>query len=93
MIVTSSAGALSKVTVKVPVPPSVAVALPIDIPTSSSSVMVRTAVSSEMVALVADDKVTEAVSSISLSVSAVVTTVKVPDVSPANMVNVFVAPV
>ena len=49
--------------------------------------------SSEMSALVADDKVTEAVSSTSLSVSAVVTTVKVPLVPPAGMVNVFVAPV
>ena len=55
--------------------------------------MVSTAVSSEIVALVAEDKVTEAVSSISLSVSAVVTTVKVPEVLPAGMVSVFVAPV
>ena len=82
--------------VKVAVPSvSEAVELAIEICGSSSSVMTRSAVavSPTIVALVALDNVTVAVSSTSSVLSRIIGTVIVPELSPAEMVTVPVKPV
>ena len=83
-------------TVNVPVPsPSATVKFAMVITGSSSSVITKSAVvvSPVIVALVALDKVSVAVSVASVSESSVIGTSMVPDVAPALTVSVPVVPV